>query len=134
MSQQLTVPRVLIPESEVPCDMPLKKLPEDVSLSLRRSKHARKANVRLRDYITGLTSQWLWKLLVFVIFCSVSLHIYVACAHRKGGVPIEREVCPWKGRCVHGKGGVPMEREVCPWKGRCAHRKGGVPIEREVCP
>ena len=53
MSQLPTVLRVPIPESELPCDVPVKKFPEDVSLSVRRSKHARKANVGLHDYITG---------------------------------------------------------------------------------
>ena len=53
MSQLPTVLREPIPESEVPCDIPVKKFPEDVSLSVRCSKHDRKANVELRDYITG---------------------------------------------------------------------------------
>ena len=53
MLQQPTVSGVPIPESEVPCDIPVKKLPAEASLSVRRSKRARKANVRLRDYITG---------------------------------------------------------------------------------
>ena len=34
MSQQSSVPRVHIPESEALCDIPVKKLPEDVSLSV----------------------------------------------------------------------------------------------------
>ena len=53
MSQQPTVSGVPIPESEVTCDIPVEKLPAEASLSVRRSKRARKANVRLRDYITG---------------------------------------------------------------------------------
>ena len=53
MSQQPTVSGVPIPKSEVPCDISVKKLPAEASLSVRRSKRARKANVRLRDYITG---------------------------------------------------------------------------------
>ena len=53
MSQLPTVLRVPMPESEVPCDIPVKKFPEDVSLSVRCSKHAWKANVGLHDYITG---------------------------------------------------------------------------------